>query len=365
MNIVITGGGTGGHIYPALAVASALQELHPGLRLLYAGRSGGPEERLAVAAGLPFAGLPGRPLVSGAGAVSAAAHLARGVLAAARMLAREQPACVVGTGGFASAAVCAAQAARRRPLVLVDGNALPGRTVRLLARRAAAVCTAFEEAATSLPGCRVVRTGYPVRAEFAARRDRCACRRAFSLREDAFTLVVVGGSQGAQFLNQLVCESASALVAAGVQILHQTGSRDTLQDAPDVPGWVRIQYIEDVAGAFAAADLVVSRAGASTLAELALQGAAAILVPYPHAQGDHQRLNALSLASEGRAILADQQDLTPQRFINLIQDALARPEELQRLRERIHQWATPGAAHDVARVALEAAAGRGPESERD
>ncbi len=289
--------------------------------------------------------------------MSAAAHLARGVLAAARLLGRERPSCVVGTGGFASAAVCAAQAARRRPLVLVDGNALPGRTVRLLARRATVVCTAFREAASALPGCRVELTGYPVRPEFALQRDPRECRRSFGLREDAFTLVVVGGSQGAQFLNRLIRESCTALAAAGVQILHQTGARETLEDAPDVPGWVRLQYIEDVVGAFAAADLVVSRAGASSLAELALQGAAAILVPYPHAQGDHQRLNALALAREGRAMLEEQEQLTPERFAEIVLKAAGEPDRLQELRRRIREWAAPAAAREVARLAIEAASG--------
>ena len=338
-------------------MASALRELRPGLRLLYAGRAGGLEERLAGRAGIPFAGLPGRPLVQGAGALGAAAHLARGVLAAARLLARERPECVLGTGGFASAAVCAAQAARRRPLVLVDGNVLPGRTVRLLARRASAVCIAFDAAADALPGCRAVRTGYPVRPGFAERRDRHECRRSFGLHADAFTLVVVGGSQGAQFLNRLVAQSAAQLTARGVQILHQTGSRDSLQDVPDVAGWVRLEYIDDVAAAFAAADLVVSRAGASTLAELAIQGAAAILVPYPYAQGDHQRLNARALAAEGRAILVEQDELTPERFTGMVRDASADPARLQRLREGIREHAAPDAARDVARLVLECACG--------
>ena len=356
MKVVVTGGGTGGHIYPALAVAAALREAEPGLQLLYGGRGGGLEERLAGEAGVPFLPLPGRP-VSGSGAAKALLSLAGGVQQARRLLAREQPDIVIGTGGYASTALTAAQATRRKPLAILEGNAIPGRTNRMLAPACSIVFTAFNSSVHYFPQGRCVVTGFPIRRSLLSRRDRAAARQALGLDPEAFTLLVVGGSQGAKAFNDLVLASAERLTAQGVQIVHQLGAKNADFQAPEIPLWRRLAYIEDMPSAYAAADVVLARGGASTLSELAAQGACAILVPYPFAQADHQTANAMEVASEGRALCVPQSELSPELFKDMILDLKANPEKRRALSDGLRLWSRPWAAQQVAETALAVARG--------
>ncbi len=280
--------------------------------------------------------------------------LARGTLIARALLQKERPDVVVGTGGFASTALASAQASLRRPLVLVEGNAIPGRTNRLLARSATAVCIAFDGAASFLPPGRTVRTGFPVRARMAETRGRAEARRSFGLAEERFTLLVVGGSQGALFFNNLMRAAGPRLLEDGVQILHQLGARNAGYDAPAAEGWVRLQYIEDMPSALASADVVLSRAGASTLSEMAVQGCAAILVPYPYAHADHQTANARELSSAGRALLVPEPEMTAERLVSIVSELQKQPGRAVEMGARLKEWATPDAAKRVAEVVLNA-----------
>lgn len=333
-------------------MAAELLARQPALQLLYGGRRGGFEEPVVLKAGLPFIGLPGRPLASSSGAIRAVASLVSGVVQARMVLRREKPDIVIGTGGYASTALCLAQGARRKPLVILEGNAIPGRTNRLLSRSATYICTAFEASHAFFPKSRAVVTGFPVRPEFASPRDPSLCRRQFGLDERRFTLLVVGGSQGAKALNDIVAQAASSLVDAGVQILHQVGTRNADESFPDIPGWRRLDYIEDMASAYRACDLVVSRAGASTLAEMGACGSAGILVPYPFAQANHQMANAMELASLGAALVSYQNDLTPERLLVLVRQLRDDRARLARMQEAMQTWAKPDAAARVAGLAL-------------
>lgn len=336
---------------------SALRRLDPDLHLQYGGRQGGVEERLAAQHSIPFVSIAGRPVSGGARAARALVSLASGVAQARRVLSAEQPDVVLSTGGYASTALATAQALRRRPLVIVEGNALPGRTNRFLGRWATLVCTAFESCQRHFPGVITVRTGFPVRADMLQKHSASQSRKAFGLDPERFALLVTGGSQGAAFFNQLVADCAHRLIAEGVQILHQTGSKDQDFQPPEQDGWVCRTHIEDMAQAYAAADVVLSRCGASTLSELAIQGAAAILTPYPFAQADHQTYNARELTDAGRAIFMAQPDLTSGAFAETV---LALKEDGARrshLVEKLKEWARPDAAKDVAGLTLQAASG--------
>lgn len=283
--------------------------------------------------------------------------LAAGVAQARQLLAAEQPDVVLSTGGYASTALASAQALRRKPLVILEGNAIPGRTNKFLGRWATLACTAFEGCQRYFPGVTTVRTGFPVRAEVTAERSPASARKAFGLKPGRFTLLVVGGSQGAVFFNETIAAASDTLLKEGVQMLHQTGPKNEDTQAPQKEGWVRRGHIDDMASAYGAADVVLSRSGASTLSELAVQGVAAILTPYPFAQADHQTYNARELAEAARAILIPQSDLTPARFLETVLALKSDAARREGLAERLKEWARPHAAFEVAQLTLEAASG--------
>jgi len=312
-HIVISGGGTGGHLFPGLAVAARLTALRPGLRVTFAG-SGKPFEREQVAAA-GFRYLPVRcsPLPRGVGGVwrFLADNLA-GYRAAGRFLREAGAGVVIGLGGFASVPMARAAVAQGVPLVLLEQNAIPGRATRWLARRATVVCTAFESCHARLPWrCRVRLTGNPVRnADFRSLQDFGS--RVRPARGDRPRLLVLGGSNGSRALNESL---PAALAAVGRQldgwdVLHQAGRADAdatrrryreLGVEAEVVG-----FLADVPGALADADLAVCRSGGTTLAELAAAGVPALLVPYLHAADDHQRRNAEVFAAAGACRVLDE-----------------------------------------------------------
>lgn len=325
MRLVVTGGGTGGHIYPAMAVAKRFA-LDPANHVLFAGSSNGPEGGAAAAAGMEFRGdrLAG---VHGKNPASAARALFLFASATLRWMAsyrRYRPDCVVGTGGYASAPSCVAAALAGVPVVLIEPNVEPGIVVRLLSGRASAVAVAFPETASMLgKGARVVVTGVPVRAEIesvADGRARDAARlealEEFGLRDGLRTLLAFGGSQGARALNEAVWETVSlGSVPAGTQILHMTGkasyesearSRAEARAQEAGVAYTSMPYTEKMELAYAAADAALCRSGAGTLAELQAARLPAVLVPYPHATDGHQETNARRYAEGGGAVVVAQ-----------------------------------------------------------
>lgn len=345
-----------------MAVGEALRETDADLQLLYGGRTGGREEQIAREAGFDFRGLPGQPVASRRAALRALALLGTSTLRAVALLRKERVDVVVSTGGFASTAFSTAQAVRRGRLVLLEGNSVSGRTNRYLGQMASAVCTTFRGALATFPPAKVHHTGFPVRSDLTVRRDRRAARESFGLQQEAFTLLIVGGSQGAKSLNEAISAIAPRLVnEMNVQILHQTGPREKDTGGPALPGWVRLEYITDMPSAYAAADLAVTRAGASTISELALQGTPAILVPYPFAHANHQEANARELADEDRAVLMPERELQPEHLLDVILALKDAPERREGLTRAILQWARPDAARDVAAIVMQLA-GRGSRS---
>ncbi|HEY8489265.1 MAG TPA: undecaprenyldiphospho-muramoylpentapeptide beta-N-acetylglucosaminyltransferase, partial [Thermaerobacter sp.] len=297
MRVLLTGGGTGGHIYPALAIAVELKRRVPGCEMLYVGTREGLESRIVPRAGLAFATISARGLMRKGPRelVAGILALSRGLIQADRIVARFRPDVVVGTGGYVAAPVALAAVRRRVPVVIQEQNAVPGATNRLLARWAQAVCVPFAEAARFFPeGARVVVTGNPVRPEIvAARREEARARLGLDGTEPV--VLVTGGSRGAERVNRAALELAVAVAgwARGV-LLWASGERyhgemaaglaRRLAEVGCDPGpRVRLfPYIDDMPTAYAAADLYIGRAGATTLAEITARGLPAVLVPSPH-----------------------------------------------------------------------------------
>jgi UDP-N-acetylglucosamine--N-acetylmuramyl-(pentapeptide) pyrophosphoryl-undecaprenol N-acetylglucosamine transferase len=321
--VVIAGGGTGGHLYPGLALAEVLAAR--GVAVTFVGTAGGIEARVVPDAGYPLRLVPARQL-RGGGIGRAAGGLfatGRAVVTAWRLLGELRPGLVVGVGGYASVAAVVAAWLRRIPTVLLEQNVIPGAANRVLARFARRVCVGFAETVPLVPGGRAVHTGNPIRAELlgapAARRP------------DRVGLLLVGGSAGARRLNQVMLEAARSLgpMAARLAITHQTGSADlaTIRAGYADLGLVaRVEpFFPDMGAAYAAADLVVARAGAMTCAEVTAVGLPAILVPYPHAADDHQRRNAEVLERAGAARMILESELSGERLAAVLREFIEDP----------------------------------------
>ena len=307
---LMAGGGTAGHVNPMIAIADALRERDASAEILMLGTAEGLEARLVPEAGyelitiekLPF------PRRLTASALTFPVRWRRAVRAVRDVIVRRHVDVVVGVGGYASAPAYAAARAQRIPIVIHEANARPGLANRLGSRWTHFVGIAIP--GTPLRDARLV--GMPLRAEFEHLVDpasRAELRRSFGLDPDALTLVVTGGSLGARSINGAVSAAVPDLQSAGVQILHITG-RQTAPIGSQAFGHVVLEYCDRMRDALACADLVVSRAGSSTVSELAALGVPAVFVPYPVGNGE-QRFNALPLVDAGGAVLVSDGEFTP------------------------------------------------------
>ncbi|MDD3132936.1 MAG: undecaprenyldiphospho-muramoylpentapeptide beta-N-acetylglucosaminyltransferase [Bacteroidales bacterium] len=358
MKIVLTGGGTGGHAYPAICIADALRAGYADCSLLYIGSSDGPEARLAESANIPFIGLDSRRLGRAISIqnVRALLALARNLGSARSALKDFDADLVIGTGGYAAAAVVLAQVAQRGRTLIHEQNVVPGRTNRFIGRFADKICVTFEDTLRFFPAAKTILTGLPVRAELKHLPNKAGARRAFNLEEGLFTVLVLGGSQGARQLNRVVGEAAGIAGSEPFQILHQVGERNfeeasAVQSAADSGRYRVLAYIEDMRSAYAAADLVISRSGASTVAEITAIGIPAIFVPYPFAFADHQRLNAEYVARRGGAVVLAEAQLTASALLQQVRGFMESPESLSSMGAASRSLGMPCAADEVARIA--------------
>ncbi len=353
--VMIMAGGTGGHVFPGLAVASVLRER--GLPVVWLGTRDGLESRLVPEAGLPMEfleiqGLRGKGLT---GWLLAPVRLTRAVWQAIGVLRRHRPRAVLGMGGYAAGPGGIAAWLLRRPLVLHEQNAVAGMTNRVLSRFARRVLCGFP---TDFPGNVLARVvGNPVRE---AIHDLQEPEVRYAGRSGRLRLLVVGGSLGAQVLNERVPAAVAMLPEEQrPEIRHQAGER-TLQIAEDHYRRAGVEaeitpFIGDMAEAYAWADLVVCRAGALTVSELAAVGVAACLVPLPQAVDDHQTANARFLSDRQAAVLLPQGELSPRRLAGLLEDYTTHRDSLRLMAERARELASPRAAEDVADSCLEVA----------
>lgn len=353
--IVLTTGGTGGHIFPALAVAEALQRQCPRVELLFVGSEYGPEARLVAQAGIPFEGLPVRGVLGrGVRALGALAGMGRAVLQARSLLKEFRPDVVVGFGAYASAAPLVAAKMLAVPLALHEQNAVPGMVNKVLSRFAKRVFLSMPDVMGVFPAAKCELTGNPVRQGImdAMRDAGTAISSGGSKR-----LLIMGGSQGARALNSVILGGLSRLLDNGVELWHQTGLADLERvvagyrghgaDASNVTA-----FIDDMPKAYAWADLVLCRAGASSVAELAAAGKPSILIPFPFATHDHQTHNARVLVDAGAAFMVSEKELSQVDVVSTVLHLLGNATMLGRMGQAAQVCARPDAADRVARGLL-------------
>ncbi|HSJ14747.1 MAG TPA: undecaprenyldiphospho-muramoylpentapeptide beta-N-acetylglucosaminyltransferase [Longimicrobiales bacterium] len=367
--VLFAGGGTGGHLYPALALGAALRAQRPDIEVHYVGARRGVEARVLPQQQVPHTLLPLQPIQRDRIWRNWKLGPALGAtfVGLARLFARLRPALVVGTGGYASGPACMWAVLTAIPIALQEQNSHPGFTTRMLSRFARQVHLGFPEAAGRLrPGARteVLALGNPIRPPDPGL-DRTHCRREFGIADHAVVLLVVGGSQGSLALNEALL-GALALVDQGelpgmpdsLEILWATGPahldnvRARLAGLRDARRVHVLGYIEAMPHALAAADVALSRAGAMATAELLAWGVPMVLVPLPTAAADHQTFNAQALAAAGAAISIPERELTPEHLwrelLALATDQARRVRMTTAARER----ARPDAARDIARALL-------------
>jgi UDP-N-acetylglucosamine--N-acetylmuramyl-(pentapeptide) pyrophosphoryl-undecaprenol N-acetylglucosamine transferase len=359
MRVLISGGGTGGHLFPAIAVAQALSRKDPNGTVLFAGRRAGIEAKTVASYGMRFSAIPAAPLYTDQVWRNWNLPL---VLGAAlwqswRLIDRFKPDVVFGTGGYVSVPLISAAGLMRLPVVLQEQNLMPGRATRALARFATKVATAYPESSQYLHAPAVV-TGTPVRTDFWRRREDFPTR--------PRTILVLGGSQGAHRLNQAVADAVQGLLQrADLTIVHQTGDReiDTMRSVKAaLPPAVSSRYepfafTNDLADRIRTADLVVSRAGASTLSEVSAIGIPMILVPYPFA-GGHQRLNVAPYEAGGAAIVIPDEEADGGRLLREVTSVADDPVGYRKMIEAMRGLGRPFAAEEVARLIEDAAGHR-------
>jgi UDP-N-acetylglucosamine--N-acetylmuramyl-(pentapeptide) pyrophosphoryl-undecaprenol N-acetylglucosamine transferase len=349
----MAGGGTGGHVIPAIAVARVLRER--GHESTFVGTRRGMESQLVPQAGfaiewIEIGGLKGLGLLR---RVRTLVQIPASVYRARSIVRRIHPGAVFSMGGYVAGPVVIAAALRRVPVIVMEPNAIPGATNRYAGRWVARALLTFEETAKWFPAGRTVLTGVPVRREFfeIPRKERSG----------AFTVLITGGSQGSQTLNRAVTESWALFRGAPfrVRLIHQTGVREHEQIAARFPaagidGEV-LPFIQDMPGAFRQADIVVCRSGAGAIAELSAAGKPAVLVPYPFAADNHQQKNAEVLARARAATLILDRDLQGARLFDEIARLASTPGELERMSDAVRQFAKPHAAERAADILEEIA----------
>jgi UDP-N-acetylglucosamine--N-acetylmuramyl-(pentapeptide) pyrophosphoryl-undecaprenol N-acetylglucosamine transferase len=352
-SFVLTGGGTGGHVFPALAVAEVLRAR--GHKLLFVGTETGMESRLVPEAGyeIEFIRSSGLNRVGFTQKMQTALQMPGSVWAAKRLLSRFRPHAVFSMGGYVAGPVMAAAVLARVPLIIMEPNAIPGFANRKIAKHVYRALLGFESTRHWFPQERAEVTGLPVRPAFFAVQPK---------NGGQFTVLITGGSRGARTLNRASKESWPLFRHAGtpVRIVHQSGATEHEALAREfknagVEGEV-VPFIGNMADAFSQADLVVGRSGAGGVNEIAAAGMASLLVPFPFAADDHQKKNAETLVGAGAARMILDGELSGARLFREIEQLRECPEELRRMKTQVRQFARPGAAERAAEI-LEKAAG--------
>lgn len=368
MRVLMTGGGTAGHINPALAIAEIIKREHPDAEFLFVGAKGRMETRLVPAAGYPIRtvnvrGFQRRLSLKNIGRnVLAAIDVVTASLASARLVKEFAPDIAIGTGGYVCGPVLREALKQGVPVLVHESNAFPGVTVKMLAKEGATVLLCSEDARRHLPaGCEAVVTGNPLRPDFFAL-DKETARRELGLDERPLVLSF-GGSLGAAHINEAMATVLARSVKEGaLQHIHGTGRvgyaamQDSLREKgmdADLPGIAVREYIDDMPRCMAAADLVISRCGAMTLSELPAAGKPAILIPSPYVAENHQYHNAMVLVERDAAVCIEEKDLTGERLWETICAITADATRLQKMSENMRQAAILDADARIYRVIAE------------
>lgn len=353
--IIISGGGTGGHVFPAIAIADAVKSRNPDAEILFVGAQGKMEMEKVPAAGykivgLPVAGFQRRLTFKN---VTFFFKLAASLWKARQIVRSFRPDVAVGVGGYASGPVLKAASAAGIPTLLQEQNSYPGVTNKILAKKARRICVAYPNMERFFPPSRIVLTGNPVRQNLLKNVDRRFAYENLELKSDKKTVLVIGGSLGAGSINHGVLDSVDDIGRRDdVQLLWQCGPYyyEKLQRGMEQKGFENIRLVPFIAAmdmAYAVADVVVSRAGAGTISELALLGKASILVPSPNVSEDHQTKNAMSLVKEGAALMVPDTE-TSEKLISDAMNLLVDDEKRRNLEKKIKMFAHINSANQIA-----------------
>jgi len=353
MRLLIAGGGTGGHLFPGVAIAEELRAREPDAKVLFVGTRRGIEARVLPELGwdLELIEVSGLKTVGALGAVRGLFRLPRALWQARRVLKRFAPDAVIGVGGYASGPVVLMAKLAGIPTAICEQNSIPGLTNRILGRFTRAVFLAFDESRRFFKPKKIVMSGNPVRRELLGR--------LLAAGEDTprapgapVHVLVSGGSLGAVAVNALAAEALIALAKTmPITITHQTGEKgydDTVKRYADAGVVADCRaFIKDMAAAYQQADVIIGRAGATTVAELAIAGKPAIFIPYPFAADNHQEINAREMASAGAALMFRQAELTPERLADALRPLLEDPARRAEMGAAMKALAKPGAAAAV------------------
>lgn len=353
MKMVIAGGGTGGHLFPGIALAEEVVTRHHANDVLFVGTARGLEARVVPASGFKLelieaTGVKGRGL---SGLIGGLARVPLAVAQSMRILKAWGPDVVVGVGGYASFPVVLAAFLMGIPTAVQEQNALPGLTNRLLGRIVRRVFVSFDEARSFFPAKKVQNVGNPIRK---ALMENFLRPQSF---HDRFRILIFGGSQGAHAINVAAVDAIQRLAMDDLEIHHQTGKNDleaTRRAYQEAGIRARVvEFIDDMSAAYAQSDLVICRAGATTLAELTCCKKAAVLIPFPHAADNHQEVNARSLVDRGAAVMIRQSELTGESLAAVIRELHDDPEKRRKMERAAGSLGRPEAAKEIADVCVQ------------
>lgn len=352
--VVLTTGGTGGHIFPALAVAEEIRRRFPNVEFLFIGGKYGPERQMVEKAGISFVGLPVRGVLGrGIKAFGAVIGLGLSTLKSMRIIRNFAPDVVIGFGGYAAVAGCVGGKACGVPVAIHEQNSVPGLTNRLLSKIAQRIFISLPDEHEYFEPDYTVLTGNPVRAAIADIRSA-------SKKYDAVapSVLICGGSLGAKAVNSAVMDMLSTFKELGCSVHHQTGKADyeRIQAAyaeVQMPNCIVEPFVDDMAAAYSAADLVICRAGATTIAELTVAGKPALFIPFPHATHNHQVHNARYLETKGAAVVVEEHELVQKDMNALVTELLQRNDTLQSMSYAAKKLGRPEAAANVVSCILD------------
>ncbi|HJE47594.1 undecaprenyldiphospho-muramoylpentapeptide beta-N-acetylglucosaminyltransferase [Phocaeicola coprophilus] len=356
IRIIISGGGTGGHIFPAVSIANAIKEQHPEAEILFVGAEGRMEMQRVPAAGyqiigLPVAGFDRKHLLKN---ISVLIKLMKSQIKARRIIKEFKPDAAVGVGGYASGPTLKVAGSMGIPTLIQEQNSYAGVTNKLLAKKACKICVAYEGMERFFDKGKIILTGNPVRQNLLNQQmSREEAIRSFNLDPTKKTVLIVGGSLGARTINNCVLNGLDQIRQSGVQFIWQTGkfyineAKEKVGQAENYPMLHTTDFITDMAAAYSAADLVISRAGAGSISEFCLLGKPVILVPSPNVAEDHQTKNALALVAKDAALYIKDAEAS-EKLLKTAIETVQQPETLKKLSTNIAKLAFKDSANTIA-----------------
>ena len=363
LRIIVSGGGTGGHIFPAISIANAIKAEHPEAEILFVGAEGRMEMQRVPAAGyeikgLPICGFDRKNLLKN---IIVLYKIWKSQCMAAKIIKEFKPMAVVGVGGYASGPTLNKAASMGIPCLIQEQNSYAGVTNKLLAKKAQKICVAYEGMERFFPAEKIMLTGNPVRqALLETTITKEEALKSFGLDPTRKTVLLVGGSLGARTINESVLSHLKEIEATDLQFIWQTGKyysaeiAKKLQELGQPKNIVVTDFVSDMGAAYKAADLVISRAGASSISEFCLIGKPVILVPSPNVAEDHQTKNAMALVNRGAALFVSDTE-APEKLINLAIATVGDEEKLKSLSENVLKMALPNSAEIIAKEVIKLA----------